>query len=92
MGDGKYQHNTATPLSILQTFGGFEIAALTGAYLAAAQQQLPVVVDGFICSVAALVAAHINPNLNLANMRTLRNGLLSYSALNETILTLIGPG
>lgn len=59
----KYQHNTATPLSILQTFGGFEIAALTGAYLAAAQQQLPVVVDGFICSVAALVAAHINPDI-----------------------------
>lgn len=30
------------PLIILQYFGGFEIAALTGAYMAAAQQQLPI--------------------------------------------------
>jgi len=50
-----------TPLAILQHLGGFEIAALTGAYLYAAQHTLPVLVDGFISSVAALTAAHINP-------------------------------
>ncbi|WP_256361582.1 nicotinate-nucleotide--dimethylbenzimidazole phosphoribosyltransferase, partial [Methylomonas koyamae] len=50
-----------TPLAILQTLGGFEIAALAGAYIAAAQQGLPVLVDGFISSVAALLAARINP-------------------------------
>lgn len=49
------------PLSVLRHVGGFEIAGLCGAYIAAAQQGLPVLVDGFISSVAALAAVHINP-------------------------------
>jgi len=51
------------PLEILQYFGGFEIAALVGAYVAAAQKSLPILVDGFICTVAALVANRINPDV-----------------------------
>jgi len=56
-------HQTAlqTPLDILKTLGGFEIAALTAAYISAAQQGLPVLIDGFISSVAALLAVGINP-------------------------------
>ena len=42
--------------------GGFEIAALSAAYLSAAQQGLPVLVDGFISTVAALAATRINPD------------------------------
>ena len=49
------------PLSHLFCFGGFEIAALVGAYLACAQAGVAVLVDGFICSVAALVAVRLNP-------------------------------
>ncbi|HKS12178.1 MAG TPA: nicotinate-nucleotide--dimethylbenzimidazole phosphoribosyltransferase [Pseudomonas sp.] len=49
------------PLHALGCVGGFEIAALAGAYLACAQQGVPVLVDGFICSVAALVAVRLNP-------------------------------
>lgn len=49
------------PLETLRHLGGFEIAALTAAYIAAAQQGLPVLVDGFICSVAALTAVRLNP-------------------------------
>lgn len=45
------------PLSLLAYMGGFEIAALVGAYVACAQQRLPVLVDGFISSVAALIAS-----------------------------------
>lgn len=45
----------------LRRLGGFEIAALAGAYLAAAQAGLPVLVDGFIASVAALAAQRLNP-------------------------------
>ena len=45
----------------LFNLGGFEIAALVGAYLACAQQGVPILVDGFICSVAALVAVRLNP-------------------------------
>lgn len=40
--------------------GGFEIAALAGAYIACAQTGLPVLVDGFISSVAALAAVRLN--------------------------------
>ncbi|WP_439861495.1 nicotinate-nucleotide--dimethylbenzimidazole phosphoribosyltransferase [Pseudomonas sp. MBLB4136] len=49
------------PFEALQRLGGFEIAALVGAYLACAQQGVPALVDGFICSVAALLAVRLNP-------------------------------
>ena len=49
------------PLQTLFNLGGFEIAALVGAYLACAQEGLAVLVDGFICSVAALIALRLNP-------------------------------
>lgn len=51
----------ADPLAVLQHLGGFEIAALAGAYLGCAQQGVPALVDGFICSVAALCAVRLNP-------------------------------
>lgn len=53
--------DTTAPLEALLELGGFEIAALSAAYISAAQRQIPSLVDGFIASVAALVAARINP-------------------------------
>ncbi|TDF81100.1 nicotinate-nucleotide--dimethylbenzimidazole phosphoribosyltransferase [Pseudomonas sp. H9] len=50
------------PLQQLFCFGGFEIAALVGAYLGCAQAGIVVLVDGFICTVAALVATRLNPS------------------------------
>jgi nicotinate-nucleotide--dimethylbenzimidazole phosphoribosyltransferase len=50
------------PLDVLACVGGLEIAALTGAIIAAAQTRLPVLIDGFIVSVAALAAVRINPS------------------------------
>lgn len=50
-----------SPWDILQRLGGFEIAALSGAYVHCAQQGLPVLVDGFISSVAALLASRLCP-------------------------------
>lgn len=41
--------------------GGLEIAAMAGAYIRCAQVGLPMVVDGFISSVAALIAVRLNP-------------------------------
>lgn len=41
--------------------GGLEIAAMTGAYIRCAQLGLPVVIDGFISSVSALLAVRLNP-------------------------------
>lgn len=49
------------PLEALRCLGGFELAALAGAYIACAQAGLAVLVDGFICSAAALAAVRINP-------------------------------
>lgn len=50
-----------SPLAALAEFGGFEIAALAGACVRAAQAGLPVLVDGYIASVAALVAVRVQP-------------------------------
>lgn len=47
------------PLEVLRRFGGFEIAALTGSYIACAHLGVPVLVDGFISSVAALAAVRL---------------------------------
>jgi nicotinate-nucleotide--dimethylbenzimidazole phosphoribosyltransferase len=49
------------PLAALRCLGGFEIAALAGAYLRSAQRGLPALVDGFISTVAALVAVRVQP-------------------------------
>ncbi len=51
----------ADPLPVLTRYGGFEIAMMAGAMLAAAQQKMLVLVDGFICGSAALVAARLAP-------------------------------
>ncbi|MBF0627735.1 MAG: nicotinate-nucleotide--dimethylbenzimidazole phosphoribosyltransferase [Magnetococcales bacterium] len=58
-----HQHALKTPIEILTALGGFEIVALVGALIAAAQRRLPVLVDGFIVSVAALAAVRIRPEL-----------------------------
>ena len=49
-------------LAWLGRVGGFEIAALSGAYIAAAQRGIPVLIDGFITTAAALAAVRINPS------------------------------
>jgi len=49
-------------MEALQRMGGFEICAMAGAYLGAAACRMPVVIDGYISVVAALVAAVIAPD------------------------------
>ena len=51
------------PLDVLAKVGGFEIAGLAGAMLAAAAHRIPVVIDGFISGAAALIATAISPGL-----------------------------
>lgn len=48
-------------LSILERVGGFDIAAMVGAYLGAAIYRMPVVIDGYISAVAALAASVLSP-------------------------------
>jgi nicotinate-nucleotide--dimethylbenzimidazole phosphoribosyltransferase len=47
------------PIDVLAKVGGFEIAAMAGAMLAGAVHQIPILVDGFICTVAALLAKEL---------------------------------
>ena len=49
------------PLDSLAKVGGFEIAAMTGAFLGGAEHRVPVVIDGVISTAAALAAARIRP-------------------------------
>lgn len=48
-------------LDVLAKVGGLDIAAMAGAFLGAASRRVPVVMDGFICAVAALCAARLCP-------------------------------
>ena len=55
VGDG------SDPVRLLAELGGFEIAQITGAMLAAAEQQITMLIDGFIVTSAALLAVKIAP-------------------------------
>ena len=48
---------------VLAEFGGFEIATLVGALLAAAEARMVLLIDGFIVGAAALVAARLAPEV-----------------------------
>ena len=48
-------------VDIISKVGGLDIAGMTGIYLGAANKRIPVVIDGFISSVAALAAVKLNP-------------------------------
>lgn len=57
-----YRNNSSPdPLEVLRRIGGLEIAAMTGFILGAAQQHIPVVIDGFISTAAAAIAFAITP-------------------------------
>ena len=49
------------PLDVLAAMGGFEIAMMAGAMLQAAHERRVIVVDGFICGAALLVAQRLAP-------------------------------
>jgi nicotinate-nucleotide--dimethylbenzimidazole phosphoribosyltransferase len=50
------------PVDLLAKVGGLDIAAMTGVYLAAAKNRVPVVIDGFISAVAAVLAFRLAPD------------------------------
>lgn len=59
-----HKHVIGDVFKTLCAVGGLEIAAITGAYIRCAQVGLPVIVDGFISSVAALCAVRMNPQVS----------------------------
>jgi nicotinate-nucleotide--dimethylbenzimidazole phosphoribosyltransferase len=51
------------PLNVLSKVGGFEIGAIAGLILGAAAFRLPMVLDGYICTSAALLAHRFSPHV-----------------------------
>jgi nicotinate-nucleotide--dimethylbenzimidazole phosphoribosyltransferase len=67
------QPDAADAIDVLAKVGGFEIAGLVGVTLAAAAHRVPVVIDGFIASVAALAAVRIKPEARFALLASHRS-------------------
>ena len=61
VGQGVDRCKSKDPVELLAELGGFEIVQMVGGFLAAAKQGIPVLVDGFIVTVAALLASKIDP-------------------------------
>ena len=57
------QPDPSDGLDVLSGLGGFEIAGLVGAILAAAANRKPVVIDGYISTAAAMVAVSLAPQV-----------------------------
>ena len=57
----RWRPDPADPVDVLAKVGGFDIAAMCGAFLGAAALRLPAVIDGFISAVAALCAYRLSP-------------------------------
>ncbi|MBW8687091.1 nicotinate-nucleotide--dimethylbenzimidazole phosphoribosyltransferase [Chitinophaga rhizophila] len=63
LAEAMIRHNRIekTPLNVLSTFGGFEIAMMCGAMLQAAASGMVILADGFITTAALLVASGMYP-------------------------------
>lgn len=58
-----HQPDPKDPIDVLSKVGGLDLAAMTGVFLGAAMEKIPVVVDGFISIVAALCAVRLQENV-----------------------------
>lgn len=67
----------------LSTYGGYDIAMMSGAMLKSASLGKIILVDGFIASVAALIAGRINPNSKGYFIFTHKSGEHGHSKLLE---------
>lgn len=55
--------NPQDPLDVLTKVGGLEIAGMTGLIIGGASKNTPVVIDGYISTVAALIACKLQPKI-----------------------------
>lgn len=53
--------DSANAFDVLAKLGGFDIAAMTGVFIGGAIHRIPIVIDGFISALSALVAARLCP-------------------------------
>jgi len=73
------------PVDVLSKVGGLDIAGLAGCCLAAAHERKPVLIDGAIAAVAALIAARLCPAAKDHMIATHRSTEPSYNATAEEL-------
>src|SRR5438093_6794759 len=73
--------NRLEPREALRAVGGFEIAGLAGAALEAARRRMLVLLDGFISSVAGLLAVRLDPSARGYMVADHRSGEPGHGAL-----------
>ncbi len=82
------------PIGVLAAVGGLEIAGMAGLIIGAASARRPVVVDGFIATVGALVATALAPRargyLCFSHLSAERGHKLACAALNARPLLDLG--
>jgi nicotinate-nucleotide--dimethylbenzimidazole phosphoribosyltransferase len=69
----------------LAKLGGAEIASLVGAMLEASERNIPILIDGFIVTAAALVAANISPNACRIMFLTTQSGEKGQATATDSI-------
>lgn len=83
--------NANDAIDILSKVGGFEIGGIAGIILACAAYRIPVVIDGFISTSGALIAAGIKPEIKnylFASHKSVEPGhiiMLEYLGLNPLL-------
>lgn len=81
----RHGHHVPVPLWALTTFGGFEIAMMTGAMLGAAEKGALLLIDGFIATTALLVAARLQPAILDYCVFSHRSGEAGHARLLEEL-------
>jgi len=77
--------DSGDPIDVLSKVGGLDIAGLVGCYIAAAYLRKPVLIDGAISAVAALIAARLCPNTRDFMFATHRSTEPSYDAASKEL-------
>ena len=81
-------NRTPTPLdaeSALTQYGGFEIAMMTAAIIAAANAKRLVIIDGFIATSAAIAAINSDPTITNALVFSHRSGERGHDAMLKAL-------
>lgn len=73
------------PIDVLSKVGGFDIGGLVGIYIGGAAHRLPIVMDGFISQVAALIAIRIEPKVRDFILPSHASGEFSSRRLLDTM-------
>lgn len=73
------------PVDVLAKVGGFEIGGIAGLIIGCAAEGIPVVVDGFISTAGALIAAELHPHIREYLFAAHRSVEIGHTAMLERL-------